>query len=390
MSDIRPERLVAFASDLVAIPSENPPGAAYDACVERIAAELQACGIRYELLETGILEERRTCILGSVGDGPALLYLHGHYDVVPAFTRDQFAPRVVDGRLVGRGASDMKGGLASMVYGAVAAAERGARVGLVIVPDEETGGTFGAEALASSGRLDPKAAGAILAEPTWGTVWHAARGAYTLRVTAHGLSAHVGLHYEGSNAFETALQAVAALQPLGEAVRDRLSRLAFASDHPRARESIMLVGGLAEGGTSFNVVPERFSFTIDRRPNPEEDYEEAKAELEQALQAAKRRGIRIVWHVLQDARSAYTQPDSPLARTLADAVGAVTGERPSLTCCPGVLEIRIYHDLGIPALAFGPGLIGSMHKPDEHVPVANLAAAAEIYARTAVALAESR
>ena len=388
MSDIRTDRLVAFVSDLVAIPSENPPGAAYDACVERIAAELQACGIRYELLETGTPEERRTCILGSVGDGPALLYLHGHYDVVPAFTQDQFTPRVVDGCLVGRGASDMKGGLASMVYGAAAAAERGARVGLVIVPDEETGGKFGAEALAFPGLLDPKAAGAILAEPTWGTIWHAARGAYTLRVSAHGLAAHVGLHYEGSNAFETALQAVSALQPLQEALRDRLSHLAFASEHPRARESIMLVGGLAEGGTSFNVIPERFSFTIDRRPNPEEDYDEATAELEQALQAAKRRGVRIVWHVLQDARSAYTPPDSPLARTLADAVGAVTGERPSLTCCPGVLEIRVYHVLGIPALAFGPGLMESMHKPDEHVPVENLAAAAEIYARTAVALAE--
>lgn len=390
MSDIRTDRLVAFASDLVAIPSENPPGAAYGACVERIAAELEACGIRYELVETGTAAEPRTSIVGSTGDGRALLYLHGHYDVVPASSPGQFEPRVEDGQLVGRGASDMKGGLASMVYGAVAAAERGARVGLVVVPDEETGGRLGAERLASLGRLDPEAAGAILAEPTWGTIWHAARGAYTLRVTARGRAAHVGLHYEGANAFEAALQAVAAVQPLQEALRDRLSHLAFASDHPRARESIMLLGGLADGGTSFNVVPDRFSFTVDRRPNPEEDYDEAKAELELALQGAQRRGIPIVWEVLQDARSAQTPPDSALARTLAATAGDVTGERPSLTCCPGVLEIRVYHALGIPALAFGPGLTESMHRPDEHVPVENLAAASEIYAQTAVALAEAR
>jgi acetylornithine deacetylase/succinyl-diaminopimelate desuccinylase-like protein len=388
MSDIRTDRLVAFASDLVAIPSENPPGAAYDACVERICAELDTCGIGHELVETGTPSESRTCIVGSAGDGPALLYLHGHYDVVPAFSPEQFEPRLEEGRLVGRGASDMKGGLSSMVYGAAAAAERGARVGLVVVPDEETGGRLGAERLAQLGRIDPEAAGAILAEPTWGTIWHAARGAYTLRVTARGRPAHVGLHYEGANAFEAALQAVSALQPLQEALRDRLSHLAFASEHPRARESIMLLGGSAEGGTSFNVVPERFSFTIDRRANAEEDFDEAKAELELALETAKRRGIPIVWDVLQDARSAHTPPDSPLARALAAAVGDVTGKRPSLTCCPGVLEIRVYHALGIPALAFGPGLIESMHKPDEHVPVENLAAAAEIYARAAVALAE--
>lgn len=389
MSDIRADALLAFASDLVAIPSENPPGTAYDACVERIVAELELCGISYTVVDTGDAETRRRAIVGEVGAGPALVYLHGHYDVVPAASPLQFEPRLEDGMLFGRGSSDMKGGISSIVYGALAAAERGAHVGLVLVPDEETGGRLGAERLAALGRIDPETAGAILAEPTWGTIWHAARGAYTLRVTARGRPAHVGLHYEGANAFEAALQAVAALRPLQEELRDRLSHLAFASGHPRVRESIMLVGGLAEGGTSFNVVPERFSFTIDRRPNPEEDFEEAKAELQLALVAARRRGLPIEWETLQDAGSAFTPPDSQLARVLADAVTAVTGERPSLTCCPGVLEIRVYHALGIPALAFGPGLAESMHRPDEHVPVENLSAAAEIYARTAVALAEA-
>ena len=388
MSDIRTERLVAFARDLVAIPSENPPGAEYDACVARIATELEACGIPFQLVETGDAETPRRAILGEIGDGPALLYLHGHYDVVPAFSPAQFEPRIAGGMLCGRGSSDMKGGISSMVYGARAAAERGARVGLVIVQDEETGGRLGAERLTALGRLDRKAAGAILAEPTWGTIWHAARGAYTLRVTTAGRPAHVGLHYEGESAFEAAIQAVAALEPLQAELRDRLSRLAFASVHPRGRESIMLVGGVAGGGTSFNVVPDRFSFTVDRRPNPEEDYDDAKAELELALEAARRRGLDLRWEVLQDARSSVTPPDGPLARALAAAVEDVAEEAPSLTCCPGVLETRVYHALGVPALAFGPGLIEAMHGPDEHVPVANLAAAAEIYARTAVALSE--
>jgi len=384
MSDIRTERLVEFARDLVTIPSENPPGAEYDACVERIAAELDACRISYTIVETGDTETRRRAIVGEIGDGPALVYLHGHYDVAPAFSPAQFEPRIEDGVLFGRGSSDMKGGISSIVYGALAAAERGGRIGLVIVPDEETG----AERLAALGRLDPAAAGAVLAEPTWGTIWYAARGAYTLRVTTAGRPAHVGLHYEGESAFDAAIQAVAALEPLQAELRDRLSRLAFASAHPRARESIMLVGGVAGGGTSFNVVPERFSFTIDRRPNPEEDYDDAKAELELVLEAARRSGIDLRWEVLQDARSAVAATDGPLVRALAAAAEEVTGQAPSLTCCPGVLEIRVYNALGIPALAFGPGLIEAMHRPDEHVPIANLTAAAEIYARAAVALSK--
>ena len=280
------QAIVAFARDLVAIPTENPPGAAYDACVERIAAELDALGLEYEVVDTGDGSVRRRSILASAGDGGRLLYLHGHYDVVPAFTREQFEPRVADGRLVGRGSSDMKGGLASIVYGALEAAERGARVGLVIVPDEETGGRLGSERLAALGRLDAGAAGAIVAEPTWGTIWHACRGAFTLEVTVRGRAAHVGLHYEGRSAFDDAVGLVGELGPLRDALRERRSELGFASTDPRAAESILLVGGLAQGGTGFNIVPDRFTFTLDRRPNPEEDYDTAKRELVGVLEAA--------------------------------------------------------------------------------------------------------
>ena len=73
-------------------------------------------------------------------------------------------------------------------------------------------------------------------------------------------------------------------------------------------------------------------------------------------------------------------------RTVSAAVAAVTGSTPSVTCCPGVLETRVYNRLGIPAVAFGPGLIERMHAPDEDVPVANLVAAARVYTRVAAAL----
>jgi succinyl-diaminopimelate desuccinylase len=381
------DAILAFARDLIAIPTENPPGAAYDECVVRIVAELESLSLRYEIVETGDDRTRRQAIVAEAGDSDALLYLHGHYDVVPSFAREQFEPRVEGSRLIGRGASDMKSGLAAIVYGARAAAEAGARVGVVIVPDEETGGVLGAEKLAELGRIDPAAAGAVVAEPTWGTIWHACRGAFTLRVTVLGRAAHVGLHYEGANAFTGAVGLAVALRGLEQELRERKSALAFGSPDPRAAESIMLVGGLAGGGTNFNIVPDRFSFTIDRRPNPEEDYEAAKQELLALLESLREDGLEVEWEVLQDAAGALIPADSEFVRTFATAVAEVTGSEPVPTCCPGVLETRVYHRLGIPTLAFGPGLIERMHGPDEDVPVANLGAAARIYAAVAGKLA---
>jgi succinyl-diaminopimelate desuccinylase len=202
-----------------------------------------------------------------------------------------------------------------------------------------------------------------------------------------GKAAHVGLHYEGVNAFAAAVDVVLALRELEQQLRGRRSTLAFGSSDPRAAESIMLVGGVSGGGTNFNIVPDRFSFTIDRRPNPDEDYDEAKAELLALLEAARERGVAIEWEIMQDARSAVIPADSDFVRAVASEVARATGAAPSVTCCPGVLETRVYDRLGIPAVAFGPGLIERMHGPDEDVPIANLLAATNVYAGLAAAVA---
>jgi succinyl-diaminopimelate desuccinylase len=389
-AELRERAIVAFARDLIAIPTENPPGAAYDECVQRICAELDALAIAYQVVETGDDETSRQAILAEVGDRGPLLYLHGHYDVVPAFSPAQFDPRVEDGRLVGRGASDMKGGLAAIVHAARPAAEAGARIALVIVPDEETGGRLGAERLAELGRLDRSAAGAIVAEPTWGTIWHACRGAFTLRVRVRGRPAHVGLHYEGVNAFQAAVDVALELRALEQRLEKRISALEFASADPRAGESILLLGGSSGGGTNFNVVPAEFAFTVDRRPNADEEYDQAKDELLALLASAKDRGADLDLEVLQDAPSAVTPADSDFIGAVAAAVTAITGAPPTVTCCPGVLETRVYAQLGIPSVAFGPGLIDRMHGPHEDVPIANLVAAAAIYADVGAALSQAR
>src|SRR5262249_61110123 len=119
--------------------------------------------------------------------GPRPLLFHGRFDVVPASHPEQFRPYLKGGNLFGRGSSDMKGGLASMVYALKALKDcrvpLDGRVCLTVVPDEETGGQGGSQYLAGAGLLGRDGIGMLTAEPTSGVVWNASRAAPSLPVT---------------------------------------------------------------------------------------------------------------------------------------------------------------------------------------------------------------
>ena len=216
-------------------------------------------------------------------------------------------------------------------------------------------------------------------EPSGGVIWNANRGAITLRATLPGKSAHVGRQFEGVNAFERAIPLLNDLTALKREVESRETRHNIA---PAAlRRSILMLGGVAESGNNFNLVPDSFSFTIDRRINPEEDFEAEKLRLFDLLD---RHGAKI--EIIQEGAAAATPVDDPLWIALARNIEQVSGKQAPFEMCPGLLETRFYAALGIPALAYGPGLLTVSHGPNEFVPVANLAQCAEIYARTAMEL----
>jgi succinyl-diaminopimelate desuccinylase len=201
--------------------------------------------------------------------------------------------------------------------------------------------------------------------------------------SSFGAGLHVGLHYRDRNAFTDVLALVNALAPLRDELTTRHGRLEFGSDDPRASESICSSAGMRRR-VNFNVVPDRFSFTMDRRPNPEEDHDTARAELLSALENARLgQGLDVTWVVLEDCTRGTTAPDDPLVRAVVASAEHYTGACPTITCCLGVLATRICQRLGIPAVAFGPGLIDQMHGPDENVPTANLTRVAAIYAEVA-------
>jgi succinyl-diaminopimelate desuccinylase len=135
-----------------------------------------------------------------------------------------------------------------------------------------------------------------------------------------------------------------------------------------------------------DVVPETCSFTVERRFNPEEDLAVEKARLFSVLDDVRARGIALDVEVLQECDSSGVAEDHPVAAVLAECVETVTGTRPAFSMCPGALEIRWYARRGIPAFAYGPGLLDVSHGPQEDVEVESLFRSTLVYALAAVRL----
>src|SRR6266404_2940291 len=384
------DEMAALLAELVAIPTENPPGKNYRACADLLEIRLRESGLNCERLAPEDSkkdpDDAPICLLASYGRGERALYFHGHYDVVPAQSAEQFQPVRKQNFLFGRGACDMKGGIVAMLYAMLAIRECGeelnGRIGLMLVPDEETGGQRGSGRLAREGLLGQGGVGMLLAEPTSGVVWNANRGAISLCVRVLGKPAHVGLQHQGANAFERMHRVVARLQELKREVEQRSTQCAVGAE--QRRNSILMLGGQSGGGTNFNVVPEECWFTVDRRINPEENLVEEKAKLLGALEECKQMGIPLEWEVFQEAGSAASSEGEALGKALSRSVQAVTGEAACFEMCPGLLETRFYAEAGIPAYAYGPGLLSVAHGPNEYVDLRKVIDCAAIYALTAV------
>ncbi len=365
--------MVESTRRLIAVATENPPGTHYEECLVLLERLLRDCGL--EPQREGL------CLLAFHGTGQRTVYFSGHYDVVPHAAEGQFQPEVRGENLFGRGSSDMKAGLVAMIYAVRALRECGldldGRVGLVLVPDEETAGPRGSRYLESTGLLGKDGVAMFTPEPTGGVIWNASRGAISLRVTLQGRPAHVGLQYQGVNAFEAMLDVARSLQQLKAEVEAR--RTAYRIEPQAAAHSILMLGGQCSSGSAFNTVPGSCSFTVDRRINPEEDFDTEKRRLLEALQ-----GHEV--EILQEGRSGGSDPASPAGRALAAAVEQVVGRPAEFTLCPGLLETRFYSARGTPAFAYGPGLLTVSHGPNEFVPLRNIGDCAAIYALTAARL----
>jgi succinyl-diaminopimelate desuccinylase len=381
----RTDEMAGLVQELVAIDTENPPGRQLGRCGRVLRDSMEKLGLSPELIELAASRDlEEPCIVRcSVGDGPRTIYFHGHFDVVPAQDPAQFRPLRRDGRIIGRGSADMKGGVVSMLYGALAARELGLlpdrQIVLQLVCDEETGSVAGSGYLREADLIDPEAVAMLTAEPTGGVIWHACRGAITLRVQTAGREAHVGYAHEGVNAFEHMIRIAEPLTTLSHELLEQ--RTSFPVESEEAAGSMLVVGGQAGAGAGFNAVPGSAWFSIDRRFNPEEELEQELARLTGMIdEAADAAGAKVDIDVLQKQPSGRTDQTHPAARTLAGCIDAVEGAAPSFQMCPGVLDTRWYSQLGIPAFAYGGGRLDISHGPDEYIDEAAMRRCAAVYA----------
>jgi succinyl-diaminopimelate desuccinylase len=387
LSRIDVDEIVADTCELIRGRGENP-GDTEEDTVRRIAAICRRIGASVHLQEVAPGRSNLHAAIGPV-DGPALLFL-GHSDVVPAgdgWTGDPFQPRVGDGVVIGRGASDMKGGIAAALAAmrAVAAVQPEVRLELLCTVDEEDRATGVHAALAAT---PPRAyLACVVAEPTNLEVVIGCRGATNLVVEIDGAPAHAGRPTDGASAIYAASRIV-------EAVRRSDDEFAAGPHDALLGRPTWNVGTIV-GGTGTSVVPGHTTITIDRRTMPGEDpvaileslIGDVRSDIADiGIPNAER--ITVRGHVDMVMPGFRTATDDPVARIASRALrdlgaeGALTGWT---AACEGGF-IAGHH--GAPTIILGPGDINNQaHQPDERVDIDDLATAARAYTLIALRLA---
>jgi acetylornithine deacetylase/succinyl-diaminopimelate desuccinylase family protein len=383
MALIERPALTELLQELVRRPSENPPGA--EASVAALLAETcEKLGFETEVEEVA---EGRPNVYASLGpaDAPGLLLL-AHTDTVPAgegWTQPPFAGVVSDGRVIGRGAVDMKAGIAAAVTAMAALRRSGIEparsVMLAAVVDEEESG-LGVRALLERPGL--AAAAAIVPEPTGLQTIVGCRGNCYVEVEVCGCSAHAGSPQQGRNAIYGAARVVEAVRRLHDGLAGRR--------HPLLGAASWSVG-MIQGGTGTAMVPDRCRISVDRRLLPGQSGEGAQAELDAAIAALDlgADGLRVRTALLMEIPSFELAPGHEVVQGVrAASIDAGAPERPVAgwtAACDGGYIMR---DAGIPAVVLGPGsVVEQAHRPDESVPIAEVEVAARAYALYAARLA---
>jgi putative selenium metabolism hydrolase len=380
--------LVDFLRDLVQTPS---PSTQEHAVAERIVVEMKRLGFR------DVRIDRIGNVVGWIGPGHGpLLMLNGHMDTVQvsdpnAWSREPFGATIDDGVLYGIGACDMKGGLAAMIYGAkllrdAEVALKGDVVVACVVQEEPCEG-LGSRVLIEEEGIRPD--WVVLGEPTDLAVSRGQRGRLEMRLVAHGRSAHAACPDLGDNAIYTAARLIFGLELLAE----QLGGDEFLGPGNLA------VTDVSSRASSRNAVPDRCELIIDRRLTLGESETKALAEVQRVI---AREGVRAEVEVTKyhatsytgyacDAREFYPAwvmaEDHPLAVSAVRAVREQLKRRPRVNCWDFSTEGAYTAGMaGIPTVGFGPGDPHHAHTADEHVRLADVYAAAGVYARLAVEL----
>jgi len=373
---IKKKELVDLTIQLVQTSTENPPGN------EKVAAQflksiLPKMGFKIKTVHSpkgrwNLIAEKRW------GRGGRTLIFNGHLDVVPAGDPSQwkyppFQGKLYKGRIYGRGASDMKSGIASFIHALsmIDRSEISLHQGAVIlhlVSDEESHGHQGMGFLTQRGGIQGDAA--LVGEPTDLHPVIAHKGALWLRISTFGKSAHSAKPHLGVNAIEKMIK-----------LMDRLNSLPLEKEHPLLGKPTLSIGTI-QGGTKINVVPDRCEIEVDRRMLPGEKKEEVLGVMKEILDSLQSQDSLFQYRMeeIDYAEPSEVDPEEEIVRVGVEAIQEVLGKKPPLRAFSGFTDSRFYiNQCHIPTLVFGPGDTNQIHTTDESVEVEALVHAAHIY-----------
>jgi succinyl-diaminopimelate desuccinylase len=397
------DEAVAFTRDLIRVPTVNPPGECYEDCARLIGGVLDRCGfsVEYHAAEGQPEHTRlhpRVNVIGTRRGRRArpLVHLNGHFDVVPAgggWTVDPFGGVVRDGRIYGRGACDMKAGIAAAVFAAEAIRRAGVELtGAIEISgtvDEESGGFAGVAYLAKQRRLSSANTDCvIIPEPlNVDRICIGHRGVYWFEVTTTGRIGHGSMPFLGVNAIEHMGLVLDRLRTeLGAKLAARTTAVPVVP--PAARHATLNINGIAGGqpvdGIQTPCVADRCRAVFDRRFLLEEGFDATRAEIVELLEQVKRERPDFQYDLrdLMVVHPVRTPDESPLVRALERGIRQVLGRDATHVASPGTYDHKhVERIAGIrQCVAYGPGILDLAHQPDEWCGVDDLINATKVLA----------
>lgn len=413
--DSRTDDLVELARDLIRFPTINPPGDGYQPCAEYIGNRLAARGFNVAYVRgvgtPGDSDRypRINVIARKDGSAPGpCVHFNGHIDVVEpgaGWTVDPFAAEVRDARIYGRGASDMKGGIAAAIIAVEALIDSGLDLPGALeisgTADEESGGYGGVAYLAERGWFStPRVDHVIIPEPiNVDGVCIGHRGVWWAEIETLGWIAHGSMPFYGNCAVRHMGAVLAEFEnDLLPALGRRRTAMPVVPDE--ARQATMNINSIHGGqsgefaGMPSPCVPDSCRMVIDRRFLIEEDLDEVKAEVRTILDRlqSKREGFDYRIRDLFEVLPTLTERDQPVAMATASAIRDVLGREAKFVCSPGTYDQKHVDRIGKlkNCIAYGPGILRLAHQPDEYILVEDMVKSAKIMAQAAHALLTSK
>jgi succinyl-diaminopimelate desuccinylase len=342
-----------LTQELIRFETINPPGNE-SPCAHYLGGILEAAGFETRYVPMG--DNRANLIARIGGGGGKPLCFSGHTDVVPLgaapWTVEPFGGEIADGKIYGRGSSDMKCGVAAFVSAAFKLAprlENTPGIVLVITAGEERG-CEGANLLVRQRAL-PDAGAIVVAEPTANQVLAGHKGVFWLEATSKGVTAHGSMPEQGENAVYKAARAALALEAFD-----------FSRDaHPILGRPTVNVGWM-RGGLNVNSVPDEARLGVDVRLVPGVDRERLLARFQEAV------GDNAAFEVMGASDAVWTDPADPWVRDVASVVKAVTGAASKIggaTYFTDAAALKLGMG-GPPTIILGPGEPSMAHQTDEY------------------------